>query len=256
MIELENVTKTYQPELPPAVADFSLSVDRGEFVAVIGESGSGKTTALKLINRLENPTSGTVSVNGQDVAGTDPVELRRNIGYVFQGIGLFPHYTVRDNIAVVPRLLGWDEQRVAERIDHTMNLVGLSPDAYAHRMPDELSGGQQQRVGVARALAAEPEVVLMDEPFGALDPITRASLQDEFSKIQDEMNLTVVMVTHDMTEALLLADRIAVMKDGELLQAAPPRALLTEPDHPYVQELVRTPRERADRLEAMIAEGG
>lgn len=255
MIELQGVTKTYQPDLPPAVDNLSLAVERGEFIAVIGESGSGKTTALKLINRLENATSGAITVNGQDIAAVDPVLLRRNIGYVFQGIGLFPHYTVHDNIAVVPRLLGWNEQRVDERIEHTMSLVGLAPDSYAQRMPDELSGGQQQRVGVARALAAEPDVVLMDEPFGALDPITRASLQDEFARIQDQMNLTVVMVTHDMTEALLLADRVAVMKDGELLQAAPPRELMSEPDHPYVQELVRTPRERADRLEALIAEG-
>jgi osmoprotectant transport system ATP-binding protein len=254
MIQLDQVTKSYHPDLPPAVSELSLTVEKGEFVAVIGESGSGKTTALKLINRLENPTSGMITVDGRDVGETDPVELRRNIGYVFQGIGLFPHYSVSENIGVVPRLLGWSEERVSDRVDETLELVGLEPHDYADRMPDELSGGQQQRIGVARALAAEPDVVLMDEPFGALDPITRASLQDQFHHIQKRMGLTVVMVTHDMTEALLLADRIAVMKDGELLQAASPKTLLTEPEHPYVRELVQMPKDRADRLEAMMAE--
>ncbi len=254
MIQLEHVTKSYHPDLPPAVSELSLTVEKGEFVAVIGESGSGKTTVLKMINRLENPSSGSITVGGSDVSETDPVELRRNIGYVFQGIGLFPHYTVNENIGVVPRLLGWTEERVNDRIGETLELVGLSPSDYGERMPDELSGGQQQRIGVARALAAEPDVVLMDEPFGALDPITRAALQDEFQRIQQQMDLTVVMVTHDMTEALLLADRIAVMKDGELLQAGSPKALLTEPDHPYVQELVQMPKDRADRLEAMMEE--
>ena len=254
MIGLNHVSKTYDDGASFAVNDLSLSIDKGELVALIGESGCGKTTTLKMINRLTDPTTGAITVDGRDIAEVDPVQLRRNIGYVFQGIGLFPHYTVQENIAAVPRLLGWDQSRVAGRVEETLDLVGLPPDQYAERRPDELSGGQQQRVGVARALAAEPDVVLMDEPFGALDPITRAELQDEFKRIQQEMDLTVVMVTHDMTEALLLADRIAVMKDGQFAQIGTPQDLLTRPEHPYVQELVEMPKRRADHLEALLEE--
>lgn len=252
MIALSHVSKSYDDGQTFAVDDLSMQVDRGELVALIGESGCGKTTTLKMINRLTDASSGAITVDGQDVSEVDPVELRRNIGYVFQGIGLFPHYTVEENIAAVPRLLRWERSKVAARVEETLDMVGLPPDQYAERRPDELSGGQQQRVGVARALAAEPDVVLMDEPFGALDPITRAELQDEFKRIQQEMELTVVMVTHDMTEALLLADRIAVMKDGQFAQVGTPRELLTQPGHPYVQELVEMPKRRADHLEALL----
>lgn len=254
MIGLSHVSKSYDDGQSFAVDDVSVDIERGELVVLVGESGCGKTTTLKMINRLTDPSSGAITVDGQDVSEVDPVQLRRNIGYVFQGIGLFPHYTVEDNIAAVPRLLGWDRSRVADRVEETLDMVGLPSDQYAERRPDELSGGQQQRVGVARALAANPDVVLMDEPFGALDPITRAELQDEFKRIQQEMALTVVMVTHDMTEALLLADRVAVMKEGQFAQVGTPHDLLTRPEHPYVQELVEMPTRRAEHLEALLKE--
>jgi osmoprotectant transport system ATP-binding protein len=252
MIELKNIQKSFDNGATQAVANTSFSVEKGELLGLIGESGSGKTTTLKMINRLEEPSSGEVYLNGQNVLSLNPEELRRNIGYVFQGIGLFPHYTVAENVAAVPQLLGWDEERVAQRCQETLAMVGLPIEEYGERFPSQLSGGQQQRVGVARALAAEPDVILMDEPFGALDPITRAELQEEFKRIQSELNLTVIIVTHDMTEALLMADRIAVMKDGEVLQIGTPKDLLNNPEHDYVKEMVDMPKRRADRLEKLM----
>jgi osmoprotectant transport system ATP-binding protein len=253
MIELQQVRKSYDGGQTHAVADTSLSVARGEFLGLIGESGCGKTTTLKMINRLEEPSSGTIKVGGRDVMSQNPQQLRRNIGYVFQGIGLFPHYSVAENVAAVPRLLQWPEERIQQRCQETLDLVGLPVSEYGQRNPDQLSGGQQQRVGVARALAAEPEVVLMDEPFGALDPVSRAELQEEFKAIQQNLDLTVIMVTHDMTEALLMADRIAVMKSGEVLQIGTPYELLNHPQHDYVRDIVAMPKRRADRLEQLIA---
>ena len=252
MIELHNVRKSFDGGASFAVADTSFSVEKGELLGLIGEYGCGKTTTLKMINRLEEPSAGTILVNGQDVMQQNPEGLRRNIGYVFQGIGLFPHYTVAENVAAVPKLLGWSGDRVLARSKATLDMVGLPFSEYKDRMPAELSGGQQQRIGVARALAAEPDVVLMDEPFGALDPITRAELQEEFKRIQRELQLTVIMVTHDMTEALLMADRIAVMRQGELLQIGAPSELLNAPAHPYVSELVEMPKLRADRLDEVL----
>lgn len=252
MIELRHVRKSYDDGASYAVADTTLSVARGELLGLIGESGCGKTTTLKMINRLEEPSSGEVLVGGENVLEQDPEQLRRNIGYVFQGIGLFPHYSVAENVSAVPRLLQWPEARVLARCREILELVGLPFDEYAERSPNELSGGQQQRVGVARALAAEPEVLLMDEPFGALDPVTRAELQEEFKSIQQRLELTVIMVTHDMTEALLMADRIVVMKGGEILQVGTPAELLNAPAHDYVRDIVAMPRKRADRLERLM----
>ncbi|MAV52713.1 MAG: glycine/betaine ABC transporter ATP-binding protein [Gammaproteobacteria bacterium TMED260] len=255
MIELQNVRKSFDGGKSNAVADTSFTVERGELLGLIGESGCGKTTTLRMINRLEEPSHGSILVNGENVLQQNPETLRRNIGYVFQGIGLFPHYTVAENVAAGPRLLNYSDARVQARTEATLAMVGLSAEEYAQRLPAQLSGGQQQRVGVARALAAEPDVVLMDEPFGALDPITRAELQEEFKRIQADLQLTVIMVTHDMTEALLMADRIAVMKQGEVLQIGTPTELLNSPAHPYVSELVEMPRLRADRLEQLLRGG-
>lgn len=252
MIELSNVQKSYDGGATMAVSDTSLVVERGEFLGLIGASGCGKTTTLKMINRLEEPSSGEIRVNGRNVIEQNPEQLRRNIGYVFQGIGLFPHRTVAENVAAVPQLLRWGADKVRARCEQCMDMVGLPYDEYGDRSPSQLSGGQQQRIGVARALAANPEVLLMDEPFGALDPITRSELQEEFKSIQRGMELTVVMVTHDMTEALLLADRIAVMCEGKVLQIGSPQELLNQPAHDYVRDIVAMPRQRAQRLEELM----
>ncbi len=252
MIELKNIQKSFDNGLTQAVINTSFSVASGELLSLIGESGSGKTTTLKMINRLEEPTSGEIYINGHNILAYSPEELRRNIGYVFQGIGLFPHHTVAENIAAVPKLRGWSDARINKRCAEILEIVGLHLDEYGSRFPWQLSGGQQQRVGVARALAAKPDIVLMDEPFGALDPITRAELQEEFKRIQKELNLTVIMVTHDMTEALLMADRIAVMKNGRVLQIGTPYDLLQRPEHNYVKEIVLMPKRRAKRLENLI----
>lgn len=252
MIELIGVKKTFDSGKSYAVANTSFSVERGELLGLIGESGCGKTTTLKMINRLEEPSGGRILVGGRNVQEQNPEQLRRNIGYVFQGIGLFPHRTIAENVAAVPELLNWDADRIHRRCEEVLEMVGLPLDEYGQRNPGQLSGGQQQRVGVARALAAEPDIMLMDEPFGALDPITRAGLQEEFKHIQQRLELTVIMVTHDMTEALLMADRIAVMKGGEILQIGTPRDLLTNPQHDYVRELVEMPKRRADRLEELM----
>jgi osmoprotectant transport system ATP-binding protein len=202
---------------PLILDDFTLTVGPGQTLALVGESGVGKTTVLKLVNRLLLPDSGDVRVQGKDTREWDPIRLRRSAGYVIQEVGLFPHLTVADNIAVVPRLEGWNDDRVAARVTELLELIGLAPETYAGRWPDELSGGQRQRVGVARALAGDPPVLLMDEPFGALDPITRRQLQQEFRRIQARVAKCVILVTHDMAEALALGDQIAVMDSGQLI---------------------------------------
>jgi osmoprotectant transport system ATP-binding protein len=231
-----------------AVRDVTLEIAKGELVAIVGESGSGKTTLLKMVNRLHAPDGGTVLVDGRDVAREDPVALRRTIGYVIQQVGLLPHLTVGDNVGTVPRLLGWPREQIAARTDELLDLVGLPAKTYRDRFPDQLSGGQRQRVGVARALAARTKIILLDEPFGALDPITRTALHDEIRKIHHDLGLTSIMVTHDMVEALTLADRIAVMLRGELVQVATPHDLMTSPAHEYVTRLVAMARTHGEHL--------
>jgi osmoprotectant transport system ATP-binding protein len=252
VIKLNSVCKQFDGAASPAVLNVNLEVAQGEFLAVLGESGSGKTTTLKLINRLLDPTSGTIQINQIDVAASDPVLLRRGIGYVFQEIGLFPHLNVRENAGAVLRLVGQTPTQIRDRSEEMLTMVGLSPDEYGSRMPAELSGGQRQRVGVARALAAKPAIMLMDEPFGALDPITRVSLQAQFQTIRKELNLTVVMVTHDVNEALLMSDRIAVMQHGSIVAAGTPTQLMNAPGHPYAEALLAAPRTQAARIQALI----
>jgi osmoprotectant transport system ATP-binding protein len=220
----------------------------GEFLVLVGESGSGKTTTLNMINRLIEPSAGRILVDGEDILTLDAVSLRRRMGYVFQGAGLFPHMTAGENIAVTPKLLGWPKADIDARVDELLALVRLAPAEYRARLPKELSGGQQQRVALARALAAKPKIMLMDEPFGALDPLIRDDLADDYQKIHATLGLTTIFVTHDMTEAMLLGDRIAVMKDGALLQIGTPNELLANPADDFVKALVDTPKKRARRL--------
>jgi osmoprotectant transport system ATP-binding protein len=221
----------------PILDRFTLTVDAGEIVALVGASGAGKTTVLKLVNRLLLPDAGGVRVQGRDTREWDPIRLRRSVGYVIQEVGLFPHLTVADNIAVVPRLEQWEEPRVGARVRELLELIGLGSDSYGGRWPDELSGGQRQRVGVARALAADPPVLLMDEPFGALDPVTRRQLQDEFRRIQLKLRKTVLLVTHDMAEAMALANRIGVLENGQLIWSGPAHAI-PECQDPRVRKFV------------------
>ncbi|MFI6363127.1 ABC transporter ATP-binding protein [Nocardia sp. NPDC050630] len=229
-IVLDEVTKQYPGQRDPAVDRVSLTIPAGEIVVLVGPSGCGKTTTMRMINRLIEPTSGTITIGGRDVTGVNPDQLRRGIGYSIQQAGLFPHLTVAKNIATVPGLIGWDRKKVAARTDEMLELVGLDPDTYRHRYPRQLSGGQQQRVGVARALAADPPVLLMDEPFGAVDPITRGLLQDELLRLQSELGKTIVFVTHDFNEAVKLGDRIAVLgKQSRILQYDTPAAILADP---------------------------
>jgi len=241
-ITLEDIGKTY-PDGTVAVGDFSLEVRAGELTVLIGPSGCGKSTILRMINRLIEPTRGRILIDGQNVLERDPVELRRHIGYVIQNVGLFPHQNIRTNVGTVPRLLGWDKKRIAARADELLELVGLDPSRYATRYPHELSGGQRQRVGVARALAADPLVLLMDEPFSAVDPIARGRLQEEFLRLQATVRKTIVLVTHDIDEAVRLGDRIAVLAEGgKLLQYAPPAELLSTPASAQVADFVGADR--------------
>jgi osmoprotectant transport system ATP-binding protein len=242
MIRIEALTKQFPGVPQPAVEALSLDVAAGEICVLIGPSGCGKTTTMRMINRMIEPTAGRIEVAGQDVLHADPVQLRRSIGYVIQQVGLFPHMSVADNVATVPRLLGWDEARIARRSDELLELVGLAPTQFRARFPRQLSGGQKQRVGVARALAGDPPVLLMDEPFGALDPITRVKLQDEFLRILRQLHKTIVLVTHDIDEAIRLGSRIAIMRAGRLLQYATPEALLAAPADAFVEEFVGADR--------------
>jgi osmoprotectant transport system ATP-binding protein len=251
MIEVRGISKRFGPEL--VVDNLSFVVSRGELLALVGGSGSGKTTTLKMLNRLVEPSDGSVLVDGRDVRQAQGHELRRGIGYAFQKVGLFPHFTVGENIGITPRLLGWEPARVAARVLELLELMDLDRSLVG-RLPASLSGGQAQRVGVARALAANPSIMLLDEPFGALDPLTRDRLQVSFRELQRRLGLTVVFVTHDMSEALALADRIAVMRAGQLVQIGTPRELLAAPASPYVEELMDTPRRQA-RVFEQLAHG-
>nr|WP_295711712.1 ABC transporter ATP-binding protein [uncultured Halomonas sp.] len=236
MIELSHVSKRFDEET--AVDDISLRVPKGKFCALVGTSGCGKSTTLRMINRLIEHSEGEIILDGQAIEVYDPVKLRRRIGYVIQHTGLFPHWNVARNIGLLPRLLKWSATEVQARVDELMDLLGLPEGEFAHKYPHQLSGGQAQRVGVARALAADPDILLMDEPFGALDPITREKLQDELARLQARLHKTVVFVTHDMDEALKLADHLVVMREGRIVQQGSPMALLQQPADPFVESML------------------
>jgi osmoprotectant transport system ATP-binding protein len=238
LVRFENVGFVYAGR-PPVISGLNLTVESGEMIALVGRSGAGKTTILKLVNRLLLPTSGRVVVEGRDTREWDGIRLRRRIGYAFQDVGLFPHMTVEDNITVVPRLEGWPRERARARAHHLLNLVGLPAQEFADRWPHELSGGQRQRIGLARALAVDPQILLMDEPFGALDPVTRAEVRREFTHLQAQLTTTVILVTHDMAEAFALGRRVGVIDDGELIAYDTPAAVIRS-GNPRVQAFVET----------------
>ena len=236
MIKVENITKRFKNRT--VLKSISFQIEKGEFVSIIGPSGCGRTTLLKMINRLIKPTSGKIYINGENIYDKDPITLRRNIGYVIQQNGLFPHMTIKDNIEIIPKLEKKKSEEIYKRTIELMNMVDLNPDEYLNRYPSELSGGEQQRIGVARAFANDTDIVLMDEPFSALDPITRADLQNELLNLQSKLNKTIVFVTHDMDEALKLSNKICLMKDGEIIQFDEPEKILKEPENEYVESFV------------------
>ena len=239
MIKLEHLSKVYEGTEEPAVDDLDMEVPEGEIVVLVGPSGCGKTTTMKMINRIIEPSSGKIFLEGEDVTSSNPDQLRRRIGYVIQQIGLFPHMSIRDNVATVPHLLDWDEQRTDDRVDELLELVGMDPGRFRDRYPRELSGGQRQRIGVIRALAADPPVMLMDEPFGAIDPITRGKLQDEFLRLQQDIRKTIVFVTHDIDEAIKMGDRIAILRDqSKIAQFDRPEEILANPADEFVSDFI------------------
>ncbi|MCK1997601.1 ATP-binding cassette domain-containing protein [Psychrobacillus psychrodurans] len=237
MIRFENITKVF-PDGTKALQGVTLTIPKEQLVVIIGPSGCGKTTLLKLINRIETPTSGEIYVEEKAISSVDPVELRKTIGYVIQRIGLFPHMTIEKNAALVPNLKGWPKEKTITRIHELMNMVGLEPDQFLRKYPLELSGGQQQRIGVVRALAANPDIILMDEPFSALDPISREQLQNEIKHLQEKINKTIIFVTHDIDEALKIADMIVVMKDGMIEQVATPTQIIENPINDFVKNFI------------------
>jgi osmoprotectant transport system ATP-binding protein len=255
LIELIHVSESFDNGRTLALRDVSLAIAARSFVALVGASGSGKTTAMKLMNRLIEPDRGEVRFGGEPVSNFDAPALRRRIGYVFQGVGLFPHMTVGENIGITPQLLGWPKPAIAARVDELLDLVEL-PRSYAARMPAELSGGQRQRAGVARAMAARPDVMLMDEPFGALDPVTRDSLGAAYRALHERLGMTTVMVTHDMQEAVLLADRIVVMSAGRIVADGAPAALMASPADGEVAALMEMPRRQAERIRTLMEQAG
>ena len=238
-IRLENLTKRFPGQSEPAVEALTLEIPEGEIVILVGPSGCGKTTTMKMINRIIEPSSGRIVLDGEDVTRVNSDQLRRRIGYVIQQIGLFPHQTIAENIATVPRLLGWDKRRIANRVDELLETVSMDPASYRHRYPKELSGGQRQRVGVARAMSADPDVMLMDEPFGAIDPITRERLQNEFLRLQEKMQKTIIFVTHDIDEAIKMGDRIAILRDqSRIAQFDTPERILVNPADDFVADFI------------------
>jgi len=255
VLRVDGLAKTF-PGGVKAVRDVSFEVGAGELVALVGESGCGKTTTLKCINRLLEPSDGYIQLEGEDIQSIDPVALRRRIGWVMQGDGLFPHLTVAANITVTPRLLGWDKADLAARVDELLELVRLDPDEFRDRLPAQMSGGQRQRVGVARALAARSNLILMDEPFGALDPITRDGLREDVMALKTKLNFAAVLVTHDMAEALLTADRIAVMDQGQVVQYGTPAELLAAPAGALVERMLETPLREARRVRDLTERAG
>jgi len=260
VIAFEHVEKRYPGQTQPAVQDVSFTVPEGRTCVLVGPSGCGKTTLLKMVNRLIEPTAGVVRVAGRNVVEADPVQLRRHVGYVIQQIGLFPHMTIAENVATVPRLLGWSSARIARRVDELLALVGMDPAVYRDRYPRQLSGGQAQRVGVARALAADPPIMLLDEPFGALDPITREHLQAEFLKIQQRLRKTVLFVTHDLAEAFRMGDLICILNEGRVLQVGTPDEVLARPAGAFVAAFLGATRalRRLDllRVDAVMRQAG
>lgn len=248
MIRFESVSKAYAEV--QTLVDISFEVQNGEIVSLIGPSGCGKTTTLRMVNRLIEPSSGKIFVQDEDISKLNAVELRRNIGYVIQQVGLLPHMTIGKNIGLVPKLKGWKEKDYSQRIDDLLDMVGLDPKVFRNRYPSELSGGQQQRIGVIRALAAEPPIVLMDEPFSALDPISREQLQDELGKLQKEINKTILFVTHDMDEALKISDRIAIMDKGSIVQLDTPKHILSRPANRFVSEFIGEKRLNVPRADS------
>lgn len=242
MIELHDVTKIYDGQTVPAVKDLTLKIKEGETCVFVGPSGCGKSTILRMINRMIEQTSGTILIDNKDIRETDPDHLRMGIGYVIQQIGLLPHRTIAENVSIVPRLYGWDKERIRKRVDELLELMGLDPEETRSKFPAQLSGGQMQRVGVARAMAADPPIMLMDEPFGAVDPIVRGHLQDEFLRLQREMRKTICFVTHDINEAIKMGDTIAIFEKGQLVQHGTPQEILSQPKNEFVSTFIGTDR--------------
>lgn len=252
VIEFHNVSKKFPGSDSPAVDQVSLTIEEGEFITILGSSGCGKTTLLKLVNRLYEPDKGEVFLFGENIAHQDPITLRRGIGYVIQQIGLFPHMTIEENISVVPDLLKWDKEKTAKRVEELLTMVHLEPEQYKKRYPSQLSGGQQQRVGLARAMAVNPDIMLLDEPFGALDAITRSDLQEELLRIHKELKKTFLFVTHDINEAFQLGTRVMIMNEGKVLQFGTPAQIVKNPEDPFVEKLISSARAKEKLWEELI----